>query len=69
MSNNPAENEYFLNHGIIRQLSPIALRKAKNVYNFGLSEYNRVKETDGFCLSYAEPKMQCASKPHCFYGH
>ena len=25
-------------------LNPIALRKAKIVYNFGLSEYNRVNE-------------------------
>ena len=27
------------------QISPIALRKAKIAYNFGLSECNRVKET------------------------
>ena len=27
--------------------NPIALRKAKIVYNFGLSEYNKVKKLNG----------------------
>ena len=28
---------------VVVYINPIALRKAKTVYNFGLSEYNRVK--------------------------
>ena len=31
------------NIAVYHGLNPIALRKAKIVYNFGLSEYNRVK--------------------------
>ena len=38
----PLEDEAFLKGGILYK--PIALRKATIVYNFGLSECNRVKE-------------------------
>ena len=31
--------------GALLKLNPIALRKAKILYNFGLSECNRVKPT------------------------
>ena len=35
-------------HNIYNMLNPIALRKAKIVYNFGLSECNRVKANRSF---------------------
>ena len=38
----PLEDEAFLKGGILYK--PIALRKVTIVYNFGLSECNRVKE-------------------------
>ena len=40
------------NHDIMTCLNPIALRKAKIVYNFGLSECNRVKIAIHLCRSF-----------------
>ena len=37
---------------------PIALKKAKIVYNFGLSGCNRVK--------HQKPRIQCLARPHTF---
>ena len=43
-------------------LNPIALRKAKIVYNFGLSECNRVKVT----LKQSDRMYICKLKKNCF---
>ena len=43
-------------------VNPIALRKAKIVYNFGLSECNRVKGTNFHLLAYILHLMSRFSK-------
>ena len=40
----PDMTDVFLNLKIEQSVNPIALRKTKIVYNFGLSECNRVKD-------------------------
>ena len=40
----PDMTDVFLNLKIEQSINPVALRKTKIVYNFGLSECNRVKD-------------------------
>ena len=50
-------------------INPIALRKAKIVYNFGLSECNKVKSSFlifFFWLTKCEEFLQCKSYLHFF---
>ena len=42
---------------ISQNFNPIALRKAKIVYNFGLSECNRVKTDLGFGIALVEESL------------
>ena len=43
---------------VITNVNPIAPRKAKIVYNFGISEYNRVNINNEFYLSNNHQSMK-----------